>query len=468
MKRSVWLAIAGLVAFSAGAKAADLPSNDEIKSIAEEAVVYGLPMVMDYGIMYEYAVARGGSQYKAPFNQLYNDAQVFTPEDTSVPTPNSDTPYSMIWMDLRAEPMVLCVPEIEKDRYYSIMLNSQYTFNFGYIGSRATGNGAGCYAVAGPGWSGDTPRGIEKVFVSETEFALAVYRTQLIGPGDIDNVKAIQAKYQAKPLSEFLGTPAPAAAPAVDWPKIDKAAGRANPFGYLAFILQFCPDSGPAAVEKPLRARFASIGIVPGQLFSTEGWSDDQKAALVEGMKAGKAAVEDKVKGIGESVNSWRISKGLFGTRDMLKGDYALRAAAAVAGILGNDSDEALYPMTRWDGSGQLLEGSNSYVLTFPADGLPPVNAFWSVTMYDGKDQLLVENPINRYLINSPMLPDLQKNADGSLSLYIQHAEPTDPKAKANWLPAPEGEIYLVMRLYWPKASGLDGSWKPPAIAKAE
>ncbi|MGI1660871.1 DUF1254 domain-containing protein [Palleronia sp. KMU-117] len=466
MKTLAPLAAAGLLVSTVGAWADGLPSTDQITSIAEEAFVYGFPMVMAYGIMYEYAIDEGGKQYKGAFNQLISEPRVYTPADTAVVTPNSDTPYSFIWMDLRAEPIVLCVPEIEKDRYYSVQLVSQYTFNFDYIGSRATGNGAGCFAIAGPQWTGDTPAGVEKVFTSETEFAFAIYRTQLKGADDLDNVKAIQAKYEAKPLSAFLDQTAPAAAPSVDWPKIDQKAAAADPFSYLAFLLQFAPATGPASVETSLREKFASIGIEAGQTFSTDGWTDDEKTALEAGIKAGLAKIQDKAKTLGNSVNGWQVSEGAFGSRDMLKDDYLLRAAAAQAGIFGNDSAEALYPMTRWDASGTTLVGSNSYTLTFPADGLPPVNAFWSVTMYDGKTQLLVENSIDRYLINSPMLPDLQKNDDGSLTIYIQHEEPSDAKAKANWLPAPSDEIYMAMRLYWPDKSALDGTWKPPAVQK--
>ena len=188
-------------------------SPAEIEKVGEEAIIYGLPMSMFYSIMNAYAVDKDSGQFKAPFNTIANEPKVYTPADTAIVTPNSDTPYSFLFMDLRAEPVVLCVPEIEKDRYYSVMLTSQYTFNFGYIGSRATGNGAGCYAVAGPAWKGDTPKGVKKVFTSETDFALATYRTQLFNAADIDNVKAIQAKYEVKPLSAFLGEPAPAAAP---------------------------------------------------------------------------------------------------------------------------------------------------------------------------------------------------------------------------------------------------------------
>jgi hypothetical protein len=445
------------------------PTTNEIKAISEEAIIYGLPMSMYYKIMNEYAVNEDSGQFKAPFNQIANEPKVYTPADTAIVTPNSDTPYSWLFLDLRAEPVVLCVPEIEKDRYYSVMLTSQYTFNFGYIGSRATGNDAGCYAVAGPAWTGDTPKGVKKVFISETDFALATYRTQLFNAADIDNVKAIQAKYEVKPLSAFLGKPAPAAAPAIDWPKIDAATEKKDVLSYLPFLLQFAPPTGPAAVEVPLRKKFASIGIEAGKPFPTIDLSDTDKTAMADAGKAAEEAIKTKIEKMGKLVNGWIVVTSGISDRALYNGDWTQRAAVAVAGILANDPAEAVYPITRNDADGQPLDGSKSkYTLTFAKDAYPPVNAFWSVTMYDGKTQLLIKNPIDRYLINSPMLPDLTKNADGSLTLYIQKVEPTDPVQKANWLPAPDGPIYMVMRLYWPKEAALNGSWSPPGIVKAE
>jgi len=444
------------------------PGPADVEKVGEEAIIYGLPMSMFYSIMNAYAIDKDSGQYKAPFNEIANEPKVYTPADTAIVTPNSDTPYSWLFLDLRAEPVVLCVPEIEKDRYYSVMLTSQYTFNFGYIGSRATGNGAGCYAVAGPSWKGEAPEGVNKVFTSETDFALATYRTQLFNAADIDNVKAIQAKYEVKPLSAFLGQPAPAAAPFVDWPKIDKTTEKKDVLGYLAFLLQFAPATGPAAVEGPLRMSFASIGIEAGKPFPTVALTDADKAALAEAGKSAEEAVKLKIEKMGKLVNGWTVVNSGIGDRAVYGGDFTQRAAVAVAGILANDPAEAVYPITRQAGDGQPLDGSKAnYTLTFAARELPPVNAFWSVTMYDGKTQLLIKNPIDRYLINSPMLPELKKNEDGSLTLYIQKDEPTDPVQKANWLPAPDGPIYMVMRLYWPKEVALNGSWQPPAIVSA-
>jgi uncharacterized protein (TIGR03000 family) len=440
------------------------PKTAEIEKIAEEAFVYGFPMVMGYGSLYEFFVDKTSSQYKGPFNQVLNSANVFTPKDTAVVTPNSDTPYSMLAMDLRAEPLVLTVPPIEKGRYYSVQLVDLYTCNYGYIGSRATGNGGGNYLIAGPSWKGTTPEGIDKVFRCETELSIAIYRTQLFNPADIDNVKKIQAGYKIQPLSAFAKRPPPPSLPPeIKWPRIDKKLAETDPFAYLNFLLQFCPATGSAEVEKPLRARFAKIGIEPGKSFDPATLSADDRKALAAGMKAGLNKIQERLRSGGKDVNGWRVGAA-FGDREFYKGDWTLRASAAMAGIFGNDAVEALYPMLLTDSEGKKPDGSKSrYTLTFAKGQLPPANAFWSVTMYDGKTQLLIENPINRYLINSPMLPNLKTNEDGSLTIYIQKDSPGKEK-EANWLPAPDGPIFLVMRIYWPKKEALDGEWKPPAV----
>jgi hypothetical protein len=343
------------------------------------------------------------------------------------------------------------------------MLADMYTFNYGYIGSRATGNGAGTYMVAGPNWKGERPEGVKKVFQCETEFSLVLYRTQLFGPSDIDNVKKVQAGYKVQTLSAFLNKNAPPAAPEIMWPKIDKKLAEADPFAYLNFVLQFCPPTGPAEVEKPLRAKFAKIRIEAGKPFPLATLTSEQKGALEAGIKSGLEKIKQKVAALGKDENGWRVG-GAQGDRAFYKGDWTLRAAAARAGIYGNDEVEALYPLLATDSEGNKPDCSkNRYTLTFPAGQLPPVHAFWSVTMYDGKTQLLVENPINRYLINSPMLPGMKKNGDGSLTLYLQKDSPGKEK-EPNWLPAPDGPIYVVMRLYWPKKEALDGTWKPPAV----
>jgi hypothetical protein len=462
-----FLALAVGLALNVTTRAADL-TPAETKAIAEEAFIYGLPIVMNYGVMYEYAVDKNSSQFKAPFNHLNSMHRVATPEDTAVVTPNSDTPYSLGFIDLRAEPIVISVPAIEKSRYYSVQLCDGNTFNYGYIGTRATGSEAGHYMVVGPNWKGATPPGIKKVFNSTTEFSMVILRTQLFNPADMPNVIKIQEGYKVQPLSAFLKQPAPPAAPAINFPKIDKELAKTGFLDYLAFCLQFAP---PGPEEKDIREKLARLGVVAGKTFD-KALSSEQKAAVVEGMKAGEEKVKQTVTTLGKNINGWIVSDP-DGDRAFFNGNWPKRAAAAMAGIYGNDSAEATYPLAKTLPDGEPLDGSkHNYTLTFPAGQLPPVNAFWSVTMYDGKSQLLIKNPINRYLINSPMLPNMKKNADGGLTLYIQKDSPGKDK-ESNWLPAPNDLIYLVMRLYWPKTEAPsilppgEGTWKPPGIAKA-
>jgi hypothetical protein len=462
-----FLAIAAMVLPAA---AEDAPSILEAKDIAEAGFIFGLPIVMNYGVMYEYAVDRNSGQFKAPFNELKNEPNVFTYKDTAIVTPNSDTPYSFVWLDLRAEPMVLSVPAIDPKRYYSVMLCDGNTYNYGYIGTRATGSDAGDYMVVGPDWKGDTPAGIKQVFRSSTQFSLAGYRTQLFGPDDLDNVKKVQAGYKVQTLSAYLNQPAPAPAPTIDFPKIDKELVKTNFFDYLDFALQFAPAQDN---EKEIRAKLARIGIGPGKTFNFKDLSLEHKLEIGLGMKEGQRKVDEAVAHFGKDINGWKVGS-LPGDSAHYDGDWLARAVAAQAGIYGNDAAEAMYPYTRNDGGGETLDGSkHDYTLTFASGQLPPVNSFWSVTMYDGKTQLLIENPINRYLVNSPMIPDMKTNPDGSLTLYIQKDSPGKDK-EANWLPAPNGPIYLVMRLYWPKTEAPsilpagEGTWQPPAIAAVQ
>jgi hypothetical protein len=472
LTRTLGLVAAALVfvlALPCGARAADI-TPAETKAIAEEGFIYGLPIVMNYAVMYEYAVDRNSGQFKAPFNEIKNEPNVFTYRDTAIPTPNSDTPYSFVWMDLRAEPIILSVPAVDPKRYYSVMLCDGNTYNYGYIGSRATGSEAGDYMVVGPDWKGATPPGIKKVFRSSTQFSLAGYRTQLFNSDDLYNVKKVQDGYKVQTLSAYLHQPAPAAAPTVNFPKIDKELAKTNFFEYLDFALQFAPAE---ANETEIRAQLARIGVGPSKTFDFKDLSLENKQAFGLGMKEGERKVDEAVANAGKSINGWRVGS-LPGDSAHYNGDWLKRAAAAKAGIYGNDAAEAMYPITRVDGDGQTLDGSQHiYMLTFPPGQQPPVNAFWSLTMYDGKTQLLIENPINRYLINSPMLPNMKLNADGGLTLYIQKDSPGADK-ESNWLPAPDDPIYLVMRLYWPKDTppsilpAGEGTWQPPAVKQAQ
>lgn len=448
------------------AKGVAAPSIAETKAIAEEGFIYGLPLVMNYAVMNEFAVDTKSSQFKAPFNEINNSHHVATYQDTAVVTPNSDTPYSVLWLDLRAEPMVISVPAVAKTRYYVAQLVDGNTYNFGYIGSRATGNEPGDYLVVGPDWNGETPAGIKKVFHSTTPFVLTAIRTQLFNPEDMPNVEKVQAGYRVQPLSAFLKQPAPPAAPRIDFLPATTEGIKKNFYEYLDAALQYLP---PTPEDKDIRAKLASIGIGPGKTFEFKDLSAEHKAAILLAMKEGDDKVDKFLTSGEKNVNGWKIGS-FYGDRAFYHGDWLTRAGGAKAGIYGNDTVEATYPYTRTDANGETLDCSkHNYTLTFPAGQLPPVNAFWSVTMYDGKTQLLIENPINRYLLNSPMLPHMKKNADGSLTLYIQKDSPGKAK-EANWLPAPDGPIYLVMRMYWPKDTppsilpAGEGTWKPPGL----
>src|SRR5881392_2661388 len=211
-------ALAAVLALTFTVRAADI-TPAEARAIAKEAYIYGFPIVDNYRIQHAYWVDRATPEYKGPWNQIWNSARLFTPADTAIQTPNSDTLYSFVGADLRSEPLVLTVPAIEKERYFSVQLIDYYTFNFDYIGTRTTGNGGGSFLLAGPGWKGDAPKGVKKVFRCETELAFPTYRTQLFDPADIENVKRVQAGYKVQPLSAFLWQPAAKAAPAINFIK---------------------------------------------------------------------------------------------------------------------------------------------------------------------------------------------------------------------------------------------------------
>jgi hypothetical protein len=457
---AVGASLAG-IAGPLGARAAGVGA-EEARTIAKEAYIYGEPIVDNYRVQYAYFVDRANPEFKAPWNHIWNSARLFTPADKAIQTPNSDTLYSMIGADLRAEPIVLTVPAMEKDRYFSVQLIDYYTFNFDYIGSRTTGNGGGVFLLAGPGWKGETPKAIDKVFRSETELAFPGFRTQLFNPGDIDNVKKVQAGYKVETLSAFLGTTPPEAAPAIEFIKpLSPAEQKTSPefFNILNFVLQFCPT---VPSETELMARFAKIGVGAGKTFDVGTLTPEMKSAIEQGMAdawADMAALQKRI-------DAKEVTLGeMFGTREYLKNNYLYRMAAAVNGIYGNSKQEAMYPIYAIDSDGQKLDGTKRYAVRFAPGDLPPVNAFWSLTMYELPSSLLVANPINRYLLNSPMIPQFKRDADGSITFYIQNESPGADK-EANWLPAPKGPFVCFMRLYWPKPEALDGRWKQPPMQK--
>jgi hypothetical protein len=431
----------------------------EARAIAKEAYVYGFPLVDSYRLQYAYFVDRTNPEFKAPWNQIANIPRVYTSADRVAQTPNSDTPYSWLGLDLRAEPIVLTIPPIPKDRYFTVQLIDWYTFNFDYIGSRTTGNDGGVFLIAGPGWKGETPAGMTKVFHADTDFILAFYRTQLFNPADLDNVKKIQAGYKVQTLSAYLGQPSKAA-PKIDFIKPLTPEQEKTSLGFfnvLNFVLQYCPTD-PSETE--LMARFAKIGVGAGKTFDASKLSPEMKTAIEQGM----ADAWVDFANLRKQVQAGKVTSGdMFGTRAELKNNYLYRMAGAILGIYANSKQEAMYPVLAANPAGEPLTGANRYTVHFAPVQLPPVNAFWSMTMYDLPDSLLVANPIDRYLLNSPMLPQFVKDLDGGITFYVQNESPGKDK-EPNWLPAPKGPFAVYMRLYWPKEEALDGDWTAPTL----
>jgi hypothetical protein len=437
---------------------------EQARAIAKEAYIYGFPMVDNYRVQYAYFVNKLDPEYKGGWNEIHNTARVYTPEDKAIQTPNSDTPYSAVGADLRTEPLVLTVPPTEQNRYYSLQFVDGYTYNFAYVGSRTTGNGGGKYLLAGPNWKGDKPEGVNDLIRSDTDLAMVLYRTQLFGPSDLEGVEKVQAGYQVTPLSIFLNQPSAAPAPAIDFvPPLTPDQQKTSPqfFEIMNFAMRFAPTLPD---EKDLRARFATIGIGPDGDFDSDKLTPELRSAIESGMADAWAEFETFKK---EKVDTGEVgSAQFFGTAADLKGNYLYRMAGAVLGIYGNTAAEAIYPNFSNDSAGAPLTGANKYTYHFAPNQLPPVNAFWSLTMYELPQSLLVANPINRWLINSPMLPSLVPDADGGYTLYIQNESPAGDKEVANWLPAPKGPFALVLRLYWPKPDALNGTWKAPKPEK--
>ncbi|WPO98091.1 DUF1254 domain-containing protein [Pseudomonas sp. HR96] len=458
--------VAALCALPLAATWADTPSlsASETTAIAKQAYLYGYPVVEMYKTLYAQAVDQGGADYKAEFNRIGNTARVFTPRDKAFVTPNSDTPYSFLWLDLRAEPQVLSLPAIEAQRYYSVQLIDLYTQNFDYLGTRTTGNQGGTFLIAGPHWQGPVPSGIAKAVHSESDIVYALYRTQLFDEADLAKVREIQAGYRVQPLSGYLGQPPAPKPAAIAWPR-PQADMSDSPalFRYLSFMLAF---AAPQPAEKDLLARLARIGVTPGGSFDEQRLSEGQRAALQAGIDAGKAEFAQFKK---TRVDTHQISSSdLFGSRAHLQGNTLYRYAGANMGIFGNSAEEANYIGYFTDAQGRPANGaSRDYRLHFAKDQLPPARAFWSLTMYDGATKLLVENPLQRYLINSRMLDSLARDADGGITLYLQPHSPGKAR-ESNWLPTPAGPFYAVLRVYMPGPELASGQWRQPPLQSTD
>ena len=427
------------------------PAPAEVSAIAKDAYIYAFSMIENYNTMYKQVGTPAGKEYVGGFGKFRHYAEAYTPDNHDVVTPNNDTPYSWAWLDLRAEPYVVTVPAVAGKRYYVQQWVDLFTYNFAYIGSRATGNGAGNYMIAGPHWNGKAPAGIKKVFRSETDIVMTLTRTALNGPEDVAAVKAVQNGMKLQPLSSFTHKAAPPPAPAIEFPPYDVAKARSHDFiAYLNFLLQFTQPTNPS--ETALMKRFAAIGVGPGKPFDAASLPPETLAAIDKGVEDAKAALAEKAK-------TTLSSNGLFGTRADLKNDYLTRAIAAEKGLYGNSLVEAWY-------GGYVGDGTKLQTIHFAKGQLPPAKFFWSITLYTLPDRFLYANPLKRYSIGD-RTKGLKQDADGGLTLYVGHVSPGADK-ESNWLPAPDGKYSAVARIYGPSKAAMDGTWKLPPLTPAE
>jgi hypothetical protein len=466
-RAALTLVLAALVIIACGSEAERRPvTPEDARAIAEEAYIYAFPVLRNYQALRAAMSDRSEAAAGAPFNAFRHESRLPDAASADAVTPNLDTLHSSAWLDLRAEPMVISVPEMPDRRYFHLQLVDMYTHNFAFIGSRATGTNGGHYLIAGPGWEGPTPGGITKVVRSEGEFVFVAGRTRVDGPDDVTAAAARQREYRLRPLSIFLGgLTAPPAAP-LDFPvwEEERASG-AGFIEYFNFLLSLMAPPPPG--ERAMFDRFTDIGIGPGRPFDLEGLD----AAIAEAIDAGVAealvAIRRGAGAIGVPHRGWRLLYDACGDRDRMAGRFTVRASAAYSGLHGNSIEEAFYPLAFLDGGREGLDGRGKrYRLTFARNDLPPVEGFWSITIYRLPDRKLVENRLERYAIRGDD-EGLRYGGEGDLTLDIQSESPGAGR-EGNWLPAPQGPFYLVMRLYWPGQRVIDGSWKPPPVVKLE
>jgi hypothetical protein len=441
-------------------KPKELVTADEAEKIAVDAYIYGYPlMLMDITKKLGANVPKAEGE-KAPVNQICHLRAFPDYTFTDVVSPNADTLYSVAWLDLGSEPIVLSVPDVGK-RYYLMPLLDAWTNVFASPGTRTTGNRRGDFAVVGPGWKGNLPASIQEI-KSPTNMVWLIGRTQTDGKDDYANVHAIQDQYVLTPLSAWgkLYNP-PTNVPVetgidVTTPPAEQVA-RMDAATFFARLNALMKDNPPAAADGNALKRFAAIGVEPGKPFDLES----QDPAVARGIEQAVSTAQAKIvaeggKPHGKIVNGWQVmtNTGSYGTA------YLWRAVVALIGLGANLPEDAVYPHATTDIAGQPLTGEHRYVVRFPKGQLPPVSAFWSLTVYNAR-QFFVQNPLNRYAIGDR--DKLKFNDDGSLSLYIQHDSPGKDK-ESNWLPAPADSFNVFMRLYWPKKDVLNGTWKMPPI----
>jgi hypothetical protein len=431
--------------------------SSDLHTLSHEAYVYLYPLVtMQISQRQTINLVEGSRPGFGPPN-VFHHLRTFPPADfRAVVRPNFDTLYSNAWLDLTNGPLRLHVPDTQ-DRYYMLPMLDMWTDVFATVGKRTTGTGEGDFIIVGPDYSGDLPAGLP-VITAPTPYAWIIGRTQTNGPSDYAAVHAMQDGYTLTPLGKPV---AHEVEPDLD--TTTEALALVNDmsamkfFAYAAEALKVIP---PHATDFSLLARIAQLGIVPGQPFDASQFSQQEIGEIEAAATAAREAVTAGVRALGKMVNGWTVatdSIGVYGNY------YFKRAVVAMGGLGANPPEDAIYPILSADADGEPLKGEQDYILHFDADQLPPVAAFWSVTMYDAEG-FQAPNELNRFALGDR--DPLTYNADGSLDLYIQHARPEEKRAP-NWLPAPLGPLGITMRLYAPKAEALDGRWSPPPVHKA-
>jgi hypothetical protein len=433
-------------------------SNEEITAKVASAYFHFFPIVENYKAIYAFRILKTSPKY-VPMNQLTQESKLYTPADKFVVSPNNDTYYTTANLDLRAEPMVLKVPEV-KDRYYSFQFVSMTTDNFAYIGTNTTGTESGEYVITGPDHEGELPDGLKEI-KSPSSIIGFIGRTQVNVSDSLDVIKAkeVQAQYELSKLSEVYPEFEPKQVEEIDFPEYSAEAMQDQRFfEMLNFLLQFIELTED---EQRILDSYQNIGIAAGQEYRFFEENKNHQEAILKGIKKGIEKINSESKNLGTVKNGWTMYPlgEYFGT------NYADRTKVAKMGIYANTPFEAFYPIAFVDSAGETLKGTNNYKVTFAEGNLPPAKYFWSLTMYDGETQLLVENELERYSIGD-RTETLKYNADGALTIYIGNEPPS--KGTGNWLPAPEGEFNVMMRIYGPKSNVLDGSWEPPSIIKVE
>ena len=440
---------------------------DEARQIGLDAYIYGYSLITTEVTRVQMSnVPKIDQALRAPMGQFSNAKRYPPAGYRGVSAPNADTLYSLAWLDL-AEPQVFSHPDMGK-RFYLFEMTDLWMTDFKTPGTRTTGEQAASYLITGPGWNGTVPAGLKQI-KSATRYMVILGRTYANGTErDYNTVNALQARYKIVPLSAYgksYNYQAPPVNPNPGFSMTDKPQVVINTMDTPAYFTMMAKLMGaaapPAQEDAPMLARMARIGLVPGQPFDLTKLDPAVQSALKNLNQDAMKRIEKNKGSLGAMVNGWVITKdlGRYGT------NYLKRAVVAAYGWPANLQDDAVYPYTEIDSAGQALSGASEYTLTFAKGQTPPVNAFWSITMYEIEDGWwFVPNPLNKFTV-SPR-NKLKYNADGSLTLYFQNESPGKAK-EANWLPAPKGAFIPMLRMYWPKEtppSILDGSWKPPAV----